>query len=523
MINAKDFVKALQALEADKNIPQDIAIEALKQALINAYQKENGKDALVRVDIDPGKGIVQVYNQKTIVAEVQDDFLEIALEDAKQTMPDAEVGAMYEIPVSTEGFERMAVLHVKQILRQKIREAEKQVIYDEYINKKDEIIVGTVDRVEDRYTLINIGKTNALLPSSNQIPNETYYEGQPLKVYVLEVDKSSQGAQVVVSRTEPGFLKRLFENEIMEVYDGTVEIRSIAREPGERAKVAVSSRDPNVDPTGACIGQKGMRIQKITSQLANEKIDVIQYHEEPEYYIAEALKPAHVYGMSIDPQNRSAVAVVPNEELSLAIGRKGQNARLAVKLTGWKVDIKTVDSALEEKVRFQTMAEIQQTYAALARLDLPVEPETVVETVTPVTVSEVIAEPVEAPVVVPEVVAPVVTPSVELTPVVEPVISVVTPPVVAPKESEKELVLPWENKAESVPEKPKRSAPRPAPRAPRVERKDVQEEKKERPNYMPVYTEDELRALEEAEQAKQEPSKYDEEIDYDQYDEYYED
>jgi N utilization substance protein A len=496
MINAKDFVKALQALEADKNIPQDIAIEALKQALINAYQKENGKDALVRVDIDPAKGIVQVYNQKTIVAEVQDDFLEISLEDAKQTMPQATVGDMYEIPVSTEGFERMAVLHVKQILRQKIREAEKQVIYDEYINKKDEIIVGTVDRVEDRYTLINIGKTNALLPSSNQIPNETYYEGQPLKVYVLEVDKSSQGAQVVVSRTEPGFLKRLFENEIMEVYDGTVEIRSIAREPGERAKVAVSSRDPNVDPTGACIGQKGMRIQKITSQLANEKIDVIQYHEEPEYYIAEALKPAHVYGMSIDSQNKSAVAVVPNEELSLAIGRKGQNARLAVKLTGWKIDIKTVDSALEEKIRFQTMAEIQQTYAALARLDLPVEPETVVEA-TPVVASETIA-PVEAPVIVPTVVAPVVTP----TPVVEPVISVVAPTVTSVKEPEKELVLPWDNKMEEVPAKPKRPAPRPAPKAPRVEKKDVQEDKKDRANYMPVYTEDELRALEEAEQSQ---------------------
>jgi len=502
MINAKDFVKALKSLEDTKNITVPVALDALKQALTNAYQKVNGKDALVRVEIDEKEGKISMFSQKNIVEEVEDDFLEISIEDAKEINPEYKVGDIYETDVDTDEFDRMAALHVKQVLRQKIREAEKQVVYDAYIDKKDDIIMGVVERVEKTYCLINVGKANALMPSNNFIPNEKYSVGQHIKVYIVDVDKSSQGAQVIVSRNDSNFLKRLFESEIVEVYDGTVEIRSIARDPGERAKVAVSSRDKNIDPTGACIGVKGMRIQKISNQLANEKIDVVQYYEEPELYIAESLKPANVYGMVLNPEMKSAIAIVPNEQLSLAIGKKGQNARLAVKLTGWKIDIKTVDAALADKINYTTMADIRSKY------EVEKAPRSEIKKPTPKTEINV-----EVPQAAPnEVVKPVVKPAekpqevyvskVKFDVPAMPRVSVIDDaPVVkpTPKPTKNENRL--SKKALKKAERAKQNENKPA-------------------NFMPVYTEEELKALESVEEVENTGI---DDVDYDEFAEYYED
>ena len=496
MINAKDFVKALKSLEETKNITVPVALEALKQALTNAYQKVNGKDAMVRVDIDEKEGKISMFSQRNVVAEVEDDFLEIAVEEAQEINPTYKVGDVFETEVDTDEFDRMAALHVKQVLRQKIREAEKQVVYDAYIDKKDDIIMGVIERVEKTYCLINVGKANALMPSNMFIPNEKYNVGQTIKVYIVDVDKSSQGAQVIVSRNDPNFLKRLFESEIVEVYDGTVEIRSIARDPGERAKVAVSSRDKNIDPTGACIGVKGMRIQKISNQLANEKIDVVQYYDEPELYIAESLKPANVYGLVLNLETKSAIAVVPNEQLSLAIGKKGQNARLAVKLTGWKIDIKTVDVALAEKIVFTPMSEIK------ARYEVEKAPK-------------------------PEVKKPV-----KIAPSVEPTPSVVKPVEPKPEPQSQEVYV---SKVKfDVPAMPRVSVVEETPVAKpvketkptnKVSKKALKKAEKakqtdQKPaNFMPVYTEEELQALE----SEEVESNNGEELDFEQFEEYYED
>jgi transcription termination/antitermination protein NusA len=496
MINAKEFVKALKTLEDTKNITLPVALDALTQALTNAYQKVNGKDALVRVDIDEKEGKISMFSQKNIVAEVEDDFLEISVEDAQEINPEYKVGDVYEIPVDTDEFDRMAALHVKQVLRQKIREAEKQVVYDAYIDKKDDIIMGVIERVEKTYCLINVGKANALMPSNMFIPNEKYSVGQHVKVYIVDVDKSSQGAQVIVSRNDSNFLKRLFESEIVEVYDGSVEIRSIARDPGERAKVAVSSRDKNIDPTGACIGVKGMRIQKISNQLANEKIDVVQFHEEPELYIAESLKPANVYGMVLNPEMKSVIAIVPNEQLSLAIGKKGQNARLAVKLTGWKIDIKTVDAAMAEKINYTTMSDIRAKYDVVASPRH--EPRKITPKVDPVVSERSVAAK-------PEVVKPVQKPQevyvskVKFDVPAMPRVSVIeeTPakPVAKPTRNENRL----SKKALKKAERAKQNDNKPA-------------------NFMPVYTEEELKALETVEEVENTGV---EDVDYDEFDEYY--
>jgi N utilization substance protein A len=318
--------------------------------------------------------------------------------------------------------------------------------------------------------------------------------GQHVKVYIVDVDKSSQGAQVIVSRNDSNFLKRLFESEIVEVYDGSVEIRSIARDPGERAKVAVSSRDKNIDPTGACIGVKGMRIQKISNQLANEKIDVVQFHEEPELYIAESLKPANVYGMVLNPDMKSVIAIVPNEQLSLAIGKKGQNARLAVKLTGWKIDIKTVDAALAEKINYTTMSDIRSKYDVVAPRQEPrkVTPKAEIARERVVYVKPEIVKPVEKP---QEVYVSKVKFDVPAMPRVSVIETAPAKPVAKPTRNENRL----SNKALKKAERAKQNENKPA-------------------NFMPVYTEEELKALETVEEVEKTGV---EEVDYDEFDEYY--
>ena len=521
-MESKEFIKALKDFESDKNIAADVVLDALKVALINAFQKENGKDTKVRVEIDDKKGVIEMFHQRDVVEEVLDPAMEISLQEAQEIDPKYKLGDVFEIPVDTDHFNRMAALHVKQVLRQKIREAEKQMIYDTYIDKKDDVILGTIERVENGYVLINIGRTNALMRPSQMIPGEKYEVGQTIKTYITNVDKEVQGAQVLVSRTDPNFLKRLFENEITEIYDGTVEIRAIAREPGERSKVAVSTRDPNVDPTGACIGMKGMRIQKITSQISNEKIDVVQYYDEPELYIADSIKPANAYGIAIDSESHNAIVVVPNEELSLAIGKKGQNARLAVKLTGWKIDIKTVDAAMESHIPFRTMAEVRQSYAkSKTAVAEKVAPTPVVAPTETITIEPLNAKPAVAE-------TPVVTKVEQPAPkaVEKPVVHVEAAPIPT-KEPEPQIELP---------KMPHVSVVEPTPAPAKVERpasasvsrepshkamKKAQLEKDKNEGYkMPVYSKEELAALE-AEEQEDSKKKYDEDDDFDEYDDYY--
>ena len=293
-MNAKELLGALDAFEQEKGISKDVVIEALKEALEKAYKKNTDPDALCRVDINPVKGTIEMYEQKNVVEEVSDDLYEIELEDAVKVNPSLKVGDVLETPVDPDTLTRLAALQAKQVLTQKIREFEKQSVYDAYIDKKGDIIVGVVERIEPTFVLVNVGKTNAIMKINHILPGENFKVGQTIRVYVVDVDKSAQGAAVVVSRTDPGFLKRLFESEISEIFDGTVEIKDIAREAGDRAKVSVFSRNKDVDPTGACIGQKGLRIQKISNQILGEKIDVINYYKDPILYIAEALKPANI-------------------------------------------------------------------------------------------------------------------------------------------------------------------------------------------------------------------------------------
>ena len=338
----KDFMKAMQAIEQDRSLSQDIVVAALKEALAKAYRKHiEIPDALVRVDINEKSGEIKVYQQRVVVEEVEDDELEISLADAKQIRQEVELGDMIENEVSIENLGRAAVILAKNVMKQKIREAEKQAVYDEYCDKLDDLVVGTVESVEEKFCVVNIGKTLALMPRVAQIPGEHYYEGQRLRVVVSEVNKETKGAQVLVSRADGNLVKRLFEKEVPEIYQGIIEIKAIARDPGERCKMAVYSKNENIDPIGACIGPRGSRVQVIIDELHGEKIDIFEWSDDVSELIKNALAPAEILAVIPNTDRRGLLIVVNDNQLSLAIGKKGKNARLAVKLTGNKIDIKS--------------------------------------------------------------------------------------------------------------------------------------------------------------------------------------
>lgn len=510
-MNAKELLNALDAFEQEKGISKDVVVDALKEALEKAYKKNTDPDVLCRVDINADLGTIEMYELKNVVEDVEDDLFEIELEDAKEINPNIKIGEVLEIAVDTETLSRLAALQAKQVLTQKIREFEKQTVYDAYIDKKDDIIVGTIDRIEPGFIIVNVGKTNAVMKINHTIPGETFKVGQAVRVYVVDVDKSSQGAAVIVSRTVPGFLKRLFESEIPEIYDGTVEIKHIAREAGERAKVSVFSRNKDVDATGACIGQKGLRIQKISNQILGEKIDVINYYENPVLYIAEALKPAEVLGVSLSEDGKNAVAVVKDDSFSLAIGKKGINARLAVNLTGYKIDIKTLSKAVEEGVEYTTIDQARYEYEeSINQVEVKVE-----ETVQ--TVEEVVETPVkvveEEPV---KVEVKVETKKEEVKPKSE-------KPLRMPKFLKEDNVKP--SKKEETRSSGNGNAKKKKEDEKEVRRtvlsskelEDIKKKTEEARSYMPVYTDDEL---EELEDEVEEDSYYDD-VDYDEYDKYY--
>ena len=344
-LNYKNMLKALALVEDEKNISEEVILDALKEAMAKAYKKNAElQDIDVVAEINEKKKTIDLYQNYTVVAsddDVEDDELEIGLAEAKEYDANAEVGGIIRRPVEMTEMSRAAVSIAKNVLRQKIREAEKVSVYNEYIDKKDDMVLGEVESVKDKFVLVNLGKATALMPRSAQIPNERLREGQQIRVVIKEVNKETKGSQVLVSRADPMLVKRLFEKEVPEIYDGTVEIKAIAREVGDRTKMAVISHNPDVDPIGACIGPKGQRVQRIIEELKGEKIDIFTYSDDLTELVKNALAPASV--IAVIPQNdaHNLLVIVEEDQLSLAIGKRGKNARLAVKLINRNIDIKT--------------------------------------------------------------------------------------------------------------------------------------------------------------------------------------
>ncbi|UPQ85471.1 transcription termination factor NusA [Ignavigranum ruoffiae] len=344
---SKELVQAMDLLEEEKGINREIIKEALETALELAYKKNYGQAQNVEVDFNLETGDIKVYSVKEVVETNFDSTLEISLEEARQINRVYEIGDHIKFEVTPKDFGRIATQTAKHVVMQRIREAERDIIYNEYIQYEDEILTGTVERIDNRFVYVNLGKVEAVMPIREQIPGETFTMDQRIKVYVVKVDKTTRGPQIVVSRSHEDFLRRLFEQQVPEIYEGIVEIMAIAREAGDRAKVAVRSRDPQVDPVGTCVGQGGQRVQTIVSELHGENMDIIEYHEDPAIFIKNAMNPADVVDVFFQEEDNVALVVVPDYQLSLAIGKKGQNARLAARLTGHKIDIKS-ESAYEE-------------------------------------------------------------------------------------------------------------------------------------------------------------------------------
>lgn len=365
MIDAKQFLDALNELESAKGISKESILTALKEAMTKGLKKQlGGDDALVEVNIDAVKGTIDMAQLKTVVDEVEDDFLEISLADAQKENKNYKVGDYYRIPCKPEEIVKSTALSIKSVLKQKISEAEKEALYTVYKDKIGEMITGVVEKVEENGLSVNISRATIFVPKKELIGDEKFRAKDIIKLYVSDVASGPKGARIVVSRANEGYLKRVFEEEIHEVYDGTIIIKGIAREAGERSKVAVYSNDPNVDPAGACIGPNGTRIQKVVAQLGNssnkEKVDVIGYSENAGLFIIEALKPAQVVGVNVDKEHKTALAVVNNETLSLALGRKWVNVRLASRLTGYNITIKELDQALQDGDTYQTYEELER-------------------------------------------------------------------------------------------------------------------------------------------------------------------
>lgn len=336
-----EFIDALRQIKKEKGIDEEIIFEAIETSLVSACKKNFGTSQNIKVEINRETGAVDVFAQKDVVEHVEDDSLQISLEDAQAINKRFKIGDVYNEVVTPKDFGRISAQTAKQVVVQKFREAEREILYNQYITKEKDIVTGIVQRMEKRNVVIQLGKIDAVLAQNEQIPGEEYSFGDRIKVYIVEVKQTTKGPQIYVSRTHPELVKRLFEQEVPEVHDGTVEIKSIAREAGSRTKIAVYSKDQSIDPVGACVGQNGYRVNVIVSELQGEKIDIINWSEDPKEFIAAALSPSKVVAVKIDAENQSAKIVVPDHQLSLAIGKEGQNARLSAKLTGWRIDIKS--------------------------------------------------------------------------------------------------------------------------------------------------------------------------------------
>ncbi|WP_294604192.1 transcription termination factor NusA [uncultured Lactobacillus sp.] len=339
---SKEMLEAFATLEKTKGIKQDVIVEAIEAALVAAYKKNYNQATNVIVEFDERRGDFKLMTEKTVVEEVHDERLEISLKDALTINRAYELGDKIRFEVAPKNFGRIAAQTAKQVIMQHLREAERNHIIDEYSQYEDELITGTVERRDNRFVYVKIGNVEAVMPRNDQMQGETYNPQDQIRVLVTHVGSDSKGAQITVSRTAPDMVKRLFEQEVPEIYDGTVEVVSIAREAGDRTKIAVKSNDPNIDPVGTCVGQRGARVQNVVNELDGENIDVVKYEEDPSDYIANALNPAEVIAVQFGDEDdeKSALVIVPDYQLSLAIGKKGQNVRLAARLTGYKIDIR---------------------------------------------------------------------------------------------------------------------------------------------------------------------------------------
>ena len=559
-MNAVEFLNALEEIEASKGISKATILQMLEESLIKAYKKQlGGDDADVRVNIDVDRGIIEMYQAKAVVEEVEDDFLEVSVQDANAMDPNKKyvAGDEFLIYASIDDLRKATAMSVKSMLKQKFAEAEKSILYETFKDKIGTLITGKVEKVDDRGISVNIVKTSVYLPKKELIGDERFIVGETIKIYVDDVASGTKGAHIVVSRSKEGFLKCLFMEEIHDVYDGTVIIKNIAREAGERSKVAVYSHDPNIDPAGSCIGPNGSRIQKIVSQLGNgginkEKIDIIAYSDNMGMFIMESLKPATALGIILDEEKKAATVIVKDDSLSLAIGRRGVNVRLAVKLTGYNIDVKTESQAIEEGLEYVSYNEIQaleetkkaalQAEAAIKEENKGLEilrglPEGYIAPQDRVydddknsededernEALEVEAERKE----IKEEAAPV-----EEAPVIEEPVVEEKPLVKEEKkvEEHKEVktTVSLEDLEKSLDDEKSRKANKQNKKSYKKNNKKAEEEEEdnEKPviatgERMSIYTEEELRQIEEEEQEQEEYD--DEEVDYDEYDEYYDD
>ena len=548
----KDVVSAMQTIEDDRSITKEIVLEALREALAKAYRKHiEIPDCLVRVDIDEKSSKIKVYHQRLVVKEVEDEEMEISLEDAKAIKETYELEDLVDEEVDITEFGRAAVILAKNVMKQKIREAEKQAVYDEYCDKLEELVTGIIETVEEKFCLVNIGKTLALMPKVAQIPTETYREGQTIKVVITDVNKETKGAQVLVSRADASLVKRLFEKEVPEIYQGIIEIKAIAREPGERCKMAVYSKNENIDPIGACIGPKGQRVQVIIDELNGEKIDIFEWNDDISELIKNALAPADVLAVIPSPIKHGLMVVVNDDQLSLAIGKKGKNARLAVKLTNNTIDIKSVSDVEAMDVDWKQIALTQQeemeakkaearAIAQKERFDALKQEEGMEfnEELFDATVVEEEFVP-ETAVVAEEVVVKKKPSAAEIKKAEAEKAAAEQ----AAKDLEEAAKIAKEKKAQGINIEEKRSyvskfekivdakpaVSKPSPKKRKFEKeeeeivhtKSTYEANQKEYDLKPIYTEEELAEIERAEAEEKEKEWINEEIDFDEYDEFY--
>ena len=567
-MNFKEFLKAMQTIEDVRKITKEIVIAALQEALAKAYRKHiDIPDVLVRVDINEGNGQIHVYQQYTVVDEVEDEELEVALAEVKDK--GYQLGDLVDREVDISQIGRAAALLAKNVMKQKIREAEKQAVYDEYIDQLDEMVTGMIESVEEKFVVVNLGKTMALMPRAAQIPGERYIEGQSIRVVITECNKDTKGAQVLVSRSDAKLVKRLFEKEVPEIYQGVVEIKAIAREAGERTKMAVWSNNPDVDAIGACIGPRGNRVQVVIDELKGEKIDIFEWSDNISELIKNALAPAQILAVLPTEDKRSLLVIVEDNQLSLAIGKKGKNARLAVKLTGMRIDIKTAGEIEEQGIDWKTMMlqfaaeeqkrlaeqrmakqleeievvseeaeaeteaeietpeaseaieEVEETVAELQQAEAEPEVEVEAEPETVIEEAEIEAETIDEPVNEPEVKAEEVKPQAEQPKKEEPV------RIKREVRERREYVSRFERLAD-----PTQSATsHTEEKAPLRRRRNVREDdrklrlkdlKKDKDyEFKPVYSEEELEEIRRQEELEAQNSWIEDDIDFDEFDEYY--
>jgi len=392
-----DFLLAITQLSAEKNLPKEVVVATVEAALVSAYRKDNfAANQNISVKINPASGKVEVWAEKTVVETPSDTRREISLDEACKFKPDVQSGENIMVEATPHNAGRIAAQTAKQVILQRLHEAEHSAIFEEYAGKESDIITGVAQRIEPRQIFIDLGRTEAILPVAEQVRNERYRIGQRLKVYLLEVVPTSKGPQLIVSRSHPDLLRRLFELEIPEVFNGTVEVKSIAREAGYRSKVAVAARQGGIDPVGCCVGLRGIRIQNIVRELNGEKIDVVVWNPDLSIFIANALSPSQVLSIELNDERRSATVVVPDKQLSLAIGKEGQNVRLAAKLTGWRIDVKGASAAEAERAA-EPKPPVETEEEAVVGEELPAEVPAMVTAETPEEIKEERAEPLPVP------------------------------------------------------------------------------------------------------------------------------